>query len=163
VAQGPVPNADRPPPPWVEPPKPLLPVLVGEVERLLQAGRYAEAVLLAYPRAEDDIRRAYSLSLPKQWTHREFLAWFLRPDMGYITTLLPRLYALYEPVRYGPTNAAPPGDLLPLVRAIYQEAPLRGLRDPGALLPPAASAPWANSVPPVGRPPRRAGIPPHLE
>jgi hypothetical protein len=103
------------------------PSTLVEVEALLKQGRNAEAIRLAYLQVEDDVRRAFGMKLPKQWTHREFLARYLRRDMGYITTLLPRLHALFEPVRYGDDSNASAETLLPLLRSAYQEPALRTL------------------------------------
>ena len=104
---------------------PPIPPVLAEVERLLDAGRTAEAVLLAYRTAEDDVRRAFGMNLPAQWTHREFLAQYLRRDMGYLAELLPQLYASYEPVRYGPPASPAVPHLLDVLRALYQEPALR--------------------------------------
>ena len=103
------------------------PPVLADVERLLGLGRVAEAFCLAYLTAEDDIRRAFGLKLPRQWTHREFLARYLRPDMGYVTVLLPKLHALFEPARYGSAKDLPASELMPLLRSLYQEPPLRSL------------------------------------
>jgi hypothetical protein len=121
------------------------PPILADVELLLAQGKTADAIRAAYVTAEDDLRRAFALKLPRQWTHREFLARFLRPDMGYVTVLLPRLYALYEPARYGGGNDPATGAaLMPLLRSIYQEPPLRSL---GLL--PTAAPPQARAKPSV--------------
>jgi len=112
------------------------PPILADVERLLAQGKVTEAIRVAYLTAEDDIRRAFALRLPRQWTHREFLARYLRPDMGYVTVLLPKLYALFEPARYGNGSIPAPPELMPLLRSLYQEPPLRSL----GLLPTAAPA-----------------------
>jgi hypothetical protein len=101
--------------------------ILADIERLLSQGQVAEAFRVAYLTAEDDIRRAFGLKLPRQWTHREFLSRYLRPDMGYVTVLLPQLHALFEPARYGNTKDLPAAQLMPLMRALYQEPPLRSL------------------------------------
>jgi hypothetical protein len=103
------------------------PPILADVERLLRDGKEAEAFRVAYLTVEEDIRRAFSMKLPRRWTHREFLARFLRPDMGYVTVLLPKLYALFEPARYGNPKALPASELMPLLRSLYQEPPLRSL------------------------------------
>ena len=98
-----------------------------ETERLLNASQFAEAVSFAYLSVVQDVIQAFGLRPPKQWTHREFLTWGLRPDMGYFTNLLPRLYALYEPVRYGEPRDWRREDLMALLRSVYTEEPLRRL------------------------------------
>ncbi len=103
------------------------PPILAEVDRLIQQGKSVDAVVRAYQTAEDDVRRAFGLRLPQQWTHREFLREQLRADMGYVTQLLPRLYALYEPARYGSHPDVPTALLRDLLRAIYAEAPLYNL------------------------------------
>ncbi|MGI0129678.1 MAG: hypothetical protein ACREDE_08500 [Thermoplasmata archaeon] len=103
------------------------PAIVALVESFLKEGREREAVVAAYLRAEDDVRRAFGMKLPKQWTHREFLSRYLRPDMGYVAVLLPRLYALFEPARYGDGRETSATGLLPILRSLYQEPALRTL------------------------------------
>ncbi|MGA8543323.1 MAG: DUF4129 domain-containing protein [Thermoplasmata archaeon] len=116
--------------------------ILADVETLLNNGKNAEAIRVAYLTAEDDLRRAFGLKLPRQWTHREFLARYLRPDMGYVTVLLPRLYALFEPARYGDGQGVSASTLMPLLRSIYQEPAFRSL----GLLPTAAT-PQVRRVP----------------
>ena len=65
--------------------------------------------------------------MPRQWTHREFLAHYLRADMGHLVVLLPRLHALFEPVRFGRPAKVSGGALLALLRSVYQEPALRRL------------------------------------
>ncbi len=103
------------------------PPLFAKVDALLKQGKPAEAISLAYRSTEDDVRRAFGLKLPKQWTHRELLEKYLRPDMGLLVTLLPQLYAKYEPVRYG-SGPPPSGDgVMELLRKIYAEPSMRRL------------------------------------
>jgi len=112
--------AVRPPPP-----------IVGEVDRLIAEGRAAEALILGYLTAEADVQQAFGIRVPRQCTHREFLKSHLRDDMGYVAVLLPRLYALYEPVRFGPSRPVPGALVRDLVHAIYDEGPIFNLyRDP---------------------------------
>jgi hypothetical protein len=103
------------------------PPIFARVEALIKSGRDAEAILLAYPTVEADVLRAFGLKLPKQWTHRELLQNYLRKDMGYLTTLLPRLYVLYEPVRYGRPGPVSSAALMTILRSIYEEPSLRRL------------------------------------
>jgi hypothetical protein len=103
------------------------PPILAKVEGLLKQGKDAEAIRLAYTTAEADVLRAFGLKLPRQWTHRELLAKYLRPDMGYLVVLMPRLYALYEPVRYGRPGPASGATLLDLLRALYKDPAFRRL------------------------------------
>lgn len=145
-------SGDRPsePAPSPEPPAPVPISVLIETERLLGASQYAEAVLFAYMSVVQDVIQAFGLRPPKQWTHREFLTWGIRPDMGYFTSLLPRLYALYEPVRYGEPRDWRRDDLMGLLRSVYAEEPLLRLYTAAALSSFSAMAGRAPSVP---RPP----------
>jgi len=134
------------------PPAPIS-VLV-ETERLLNAGQYAEAVSFAYLSVVQDVIQAFGLRPPKQWTHREFLTWGIRPDMGYFTSLLPRLYALYEPVRYGESRDWHRDDLMGLLRSMYAEEPLRRLYSAPAIT---TFSAMSGRSPPVPRPPPGSG------
>src|SRR5271156_4403269 len=69
---------------------------VVNAERDLAAGQNDRAVRESYHRVVLDLQKAFGLSLPAQWTHREFLSDFMRDDMGILTTLVARLYRLYE-------------------------------------------------------------------
>jgi hypothetical protein len=103
------------------------PPILAKVDGLLKEGKDSEAILLAYTTVIEDVRRAFGLQLPRQWTHREFIAKYLRPDMGYLVVLLPRLYALYEPVRYGRPAPASATTLTEVLNALYKEPALRRL------------------------------------
>jgi hypothetical protein len=144
----------------VAPPAP--PLVLTKVEALLKAGKSREAVILAYRSAEDDVIRAFSLTLPKQWTHREFIRRSLRPDMGYISVILPQLHAIFEPVRFGTSTEAPVPLLTDLMRALYQEPALRRFLPsaagavPGSIgygyqAPPPRPVPNPPAMPPVDR------------
>ena len=113
-------TATRPPPP-----------VVGEVDRLLAEGKVGDALIRGFLTAETDVRQAFGLPYTRYQTHREFLRTQLRSDMGYLAVLLPRLYVLYEPVRYGKGHTAAPELVRDLVRAIFNEGPVFNLyRDP---------------------------------
>lgn len=107
----------------------VVPPVLEEAQRLLDESRYPDAVRLAFLTAETDVIQAFGLRPPVQWTHREFLTAGLRPDMGYVSELLPRLYALYEPIRYGEVVDQRQDDLISLLRRLYAEAPMRRLYD----------------------------------
>jgi hypothetical protein len=47
--------------------------------------------------------------------------------MGILTTLVARLYRLYEPVRYGTKDDWSAEDPVPLLIQIYSEPPMRDL------------------------------------
>jgi len=102
-----------------------VPPIVAQVEALVRAGKPTEAVLVAYRTAEEDVRRAFALTLPKQWTHREFVRRYLRADMGYVAVLLPQLHAIFEPVRYGGSSDVPLPVVTDLLRSLYHETALR--------------------------------------
>jgi hypothetical protein len=104
--------------------------ILDSVEQTLARGDFRTAVATAYLRVVLDIQAAYGLSLPRQWTHREFLTRFLRGDMGPLPTLVAQLYALYEPARYGTRMQWVQGDLRGLLGRIYSEPSLRGLYEP---------------------------------
>jgi hypothetical protein len=123
--------------------------IVAAVEHRLAEGDFGRAVREAYFRVVLDAQRAYSLRLPGQWTHREFLAKYLRPDMGILPTLVAELHRLYEPVRFGTESDWVKGDVRKLLEQIYSEPPMRNLyRNP-----PAEPAPAAPTVPTPGRAP----------
>ncbi|MCI4364532.1 MAG: hypothetical protein L3K10_00485 [Thermoplasmata archaeon] len=112
-----------------------IPVL-AEVATTLSKGDFAGAVSHAYHRVILDLQRAYGLSLPAQWTHREFLRKYLRRDMGPLPALVGRFYGLYEPVRYGTEADWVRSDLQELLAQIYTEPPLRGLYTARVPVPP---------------------------
>jgi hypothetical protein len=104
--------------------------VVAEVQALLHADRPADAVLRAYRAAESDVIRAFAIELPAQWTHREFLMRCLRPDMGRIPVLLPRLHSRFEPVRYGASVPPVTAGLVDELTALYADASMRTVRIP---------------------------------
>ena len=120
--------------------------VISNAEKRLAAGEYARAVSDAYHRVVLDLQKAYGLSLPAQWTHREFLSDFLREDMGILTTLVARLYRMYEPVRYGSESDWVKGDLVELLSEIYAEPPMKNLYRTTPLSAPRGADP--SSAPP---------------
>ena len=153
-SEGPRPSPNLTPTPRAAPPPPT----VARVEALLREGNVAEAVRIGYLGAEEDVRRAFGLSLPRQWTHREFLREHLRTDLGYVAVLLPQLHAVFEPVRYGQGANPEGGPFLELLRALYQEpAVLRLFPAPSTtfgILPNAERTPTSSAARP-GPPPNR--------
>jgi len=106
---------------------------VQKVRALLAQHDFAGAVRFTYRAAFDGTVRAYGLSVPPACTDRQFLAGFLRPDMGKLSELLPQLFLLYEPVRFGhppePTVGDRKGFELLLTR-LFSETPLGRIEDP---------------------------------
>ncbi len=100
------------------------PGTLAEVERLLAAADYPQAVLVAFRRVMVDVQRAYGTRFPSHWTGRDVLAHGLRADSGNLRSLLLELYGLYEPVRFGPPSDPEPAVLRELVRRIYAETPI---------------------------------------
>jgi len=136
-------------PSWraTDPALPSIPVL-DNAQALLLKGEYGRAVSDSYHRVVLDLQKAYGLTLPAQWTHREFLSDFLREDMGVVTTRVAGLYRLYEPVRYGRESDWARGDLMDLLRQIYEESSMRNLYlgRPG---PPTRTKPPGDDPPPA--------------
>ena len=144
--EGPKPGPDLLSTPRAAPPPPT----VARVEALLREGKAAEAIQVGYLGAEEDVRRAFGLKLPRQWTHREFLREHLRTDMGYVAVLLPQLHALFEPVRYGSGADPEGGPFLETLRALYQEPAIKRLF-------PAPSTTFGVLPNPEGAPPASIG------
>jgi hypothetical protein len=144
------------PAPWSvsDPARVTIPI-IEQVEKRLADRQYARAVLDAYHRVVLDLQKAYGLTLPAQWTHREFLSEFLRDDMGVLTRKVEALYRLYEPVRYGTEADWTIGDPIDLLKQIYLEPPMRDLYLRSAN----ASGRDSNRTSGVG-PEHRAGFPP---
>ena len=98
--------------------------MVQRTREFLDRGEYATAVLYAYRTAFEDTVRAYALEVPVACTDRRFLQQYLRPDMGKLVTLLPELFRMYEPVRFGTSDQVDGPGLLALVERIYSETSL---------------------------------------
>jgi hypothetical protein len=86
--------------------RPLEISVVTETKRLMGRGESARAVRYAYPAALTDAARAFHWEFEASATHRELLAQFAEKAPAHFVTHLARLYALYEPARYG--RDAPP-------------------------------------------------------
>ena len=151
--EGPKPGPNLVPAPRPAPPPPT----VARVEALLREGKIAEAVRVGYLGAEEDVRRAFGLNLPRQWTHREFLREHLRTDMGYVAVLMSQLHARFEPVRYGREADPEGGPFLELLHALYQEPAIRRLFPAPSMtfgiLPNAVRTPPSSAA--------RSGLPPN--
>ncbi|MCI4344853.1 MAG: hypothetical protein L3J87_04435 [Thermoplasmata archaeon] len=86
--------------------RPLEVPVVTETKRLMGRGESARAVRYAYPAVFSDASRAFHWEFEASATHRELLARFAEKAPAHFVTHLARLYALYEPARYG--RDAPP-------------------------------------------------------
>ncbi len=98
--------------------------LVRETRELCAHGDAAAAVRRAYPWALAETIRSFGLMVPESLTHRAVLREFLREDMGRLCELLPRLYDLYEPARFGGSMTEGPDTVVALVRQLCAETPL---------------------------------------
>ena len=104
--------------------------VVSRVRGLCDAGKLDAAILLAFDRVFADTVRAYGLDIPPGCTSLEFVSSRLRTDMGKLCDLLPELYRLYEPVRFGGVAPADPQAIRGLVERIYTETALAWVYDP---------------------------------
>ncbi|MCI4369316.1 MAG: hypothetical protein L3K09_07135 [Thermoplasmata archaeon] len=75
--------------------------IITETKRRLARGEYEEALRAAYLKSIEDVQRAYDLKIPPGRTHGEILAMEFPESIGHLPEFLRRLYALYQPVRYG--------------------------------------------------------------
>jgi len=101
-----------------------------QLRDLLDTGKYAEAVRIAYRSAFAATVRAYGLKVPISCTDRRFLEEFLRPDMGRISELMPQMYLLYEPVRFGKVGEGDRTAFRSLLERLFRETPIGRLHDP---------------------------------
>ncbi|MGA8664566.1 MAG: hypothetical protein WB809_05830 [Thermoplasmata archaeon] len=129
--------------------------VVLRVQELLAVGEYASAVRDGFRSAVEDTVRAFGLVVPPSRTDRQIVTVMLRPDMGKLPDLLPRLYELYEPVRFGGLSKGDGGPLLAVLRTLYAETALARICDP-RFQPqgPAAGSPTKLTFSVVGRAPR---------
>lgn len=97
---------------------------------LLEKGEYVKAVLHAYRAAFEGTVHAYGLAVPPSCSDRQFLREFLRPDMGRLSELLPELYRIYEPVKFGRLSDGDPAALRGLLEQLYSETVLARIHDP---------------------------------
>ncbi len=97
---------------------------VTEVKRRLLRGDYDGAVLFAYPRALEDLERAYGRVFSPELTHAEILVRGMQPEMGNLPEMFVRLHRLYEPVRYGGGGPRSPSDLEGIMISIYSQRPM---------------------------------------
>ncbi|MGA8711309.1 MAG: hypothetical protein WB786_08830 [Thermoplasmata archaeon] len=113
--------------------KPESSPVLQKVRDLLGSGDYTLAVRTAYRMAFDGTVRAYGLTVPPSSTDRQFLAEFLRPDMGKLIELLPALYHRYEPLRFGTVTQPTEEDRTAfdaLLVKLYSETALGRIDDP---------------------------------
>ncbi len=88
------------------------------------------AAVVAFDAIFADTIRLYGLKVPPSCTSFEFLSRFLRPDMGKLTELLPELYRLYEPARFGGGVSGDAQSVRSVVDRIYTETALAWAYDP---------------------------------
>jgi hypothetical protein len=99
--------------------------VITEVNRRLAKGDYAGAMRHAYPRAAEDLARAFQVSFPPGMTHEEFLRTGTVSQMGHLPEFFQRFYKLYAPLRYGPAGAREePATLVSLLKSIYAPRPM---------------------------------------
>ncbi|MGD0588999.1 MAG: hypothetical protein ABSA63_09460, partial [Thermoplasmata archaeon] len=113
--------------------KPESSPVLQRVRDLLGSGDYTLAVRTAYRMAFEGTVRAYGLTVPPSCTDRQFLAEFLRPDMGKLIELLPALYHRYEPLRFGTVTPPTEEDRTAfdeLLVKLYSETALGRIDDP---------------------------------
>jgi len=94
------------------------------------SGDFSGAVRTAFLGALADLEKAFGLRVPSNWTDRDVIAYGLRNDMGQLPDLMFRLYALYEPIRYGQFSDWIREDPVALLRAIYGRTSLSSLARP---------------------------------
>ena len=68
--------------------------------------------------------------MPASVTDRQFVAEFLRPDMGRLAELLRELLGLYEPVRFGNVTDGDRDAFRALLVKVYSETALARLDHP---------------------------------
>jgi hypothetical protein len=130
--------------------RPLEVPVVTETKRLMGRGEPGRAVRFAYPAALTDAARAFGWELPGAATHREALANFTDQAPPHFVTHLARLYALYEPARYG--REAPPllEDPVQILLSLYSFPPMWMLyAQPGSGSPTRSAAPPARRREPL--------------
>jgi hypothetical protein len=99
--------------------------VITEVNRRLAKGDYGGAIRFAYPKAAEDLARAFQVSFPLGMTHEEFLRAAALPKMGHLPEFFQRFYDLYAPLRYGPPGAREePATLVSLLKSIYAPRPM---------------------------------------
>lgn len=131
--------------------RPLEVPVVTETKRLMGLGQVEEAVRYAYTHAVEDAHRALAWETPTHATHREVLLSKAATEPANFATHLARLYALYEPIRYGERFAKLREDPVDLLRSLYSYAPMwrlyalppeaPGRRPPGGRAAPDAPVP----------------------
>jgi hypothetical protein len=99
--------------------------VITEVNRRLAKGDYSGAIRFAYPKASEDLARAFRIPFPAGMTHEEFLRTRTTTEMGHLPEFFERFYDLYSPLRYGPPGAREdPAQLVSLLKSIYAPRPM---------------------------------------
>ncbi|HZY71224.1 MAG TPA: hypothetical protein VFF67_09650 [Thermoplasmata archaeon] len=122
--------------------RPLEVPVVTETKRLMGLGQVEEAVRYAYTHAVADARRALDWDAPAHATHREVILSKAAAQPPNFATHLARLYALYEPIRYGERVSKLREDPVDLLRSLYSYTPMWRLY----ALPPDAPGPRPAGV-----------------
>ncbi|MCI4351555.1 MAG: hypothetical protein L3K15_08615 [Thermoplasmata archaeon] len=104
--------------------RPLEVPVVTETKRLMGRGESGRAVRFAYPAALTDAARAFGWQLSGAATNRETLAVFTDQAPPHFVTHLARLYALYEPARYGRESPPLVEDPVQILLSLYSFAPM---------------------------------------
>ena len=102
---------------------PALPLSV-RIEDRLAAGRYVEAVTLAFTTTLDEALKAYELTPTEGHTYLEAIRLLEENGSPEVAGLLRRLYDLYRPLRYGPPVRVEIGERGSEVRELVKELSL---------------------------------------
>jgi hypothetical protein len=98
-------------------------------------GSVAAAMSAAFRAVVRDVERAFRLSIPTGWTDREIVTQWgvVRTNSTAATRsfvpaelrdMVLRLYAMYEPVRFGPPGTPLRGDPVAILQSIYTFPPM---------------------------------------
>ena len=99
--------------------------VITEVNRRIAKGDYDGAIRFAYPKAAEDLARAFRVAFPPGMTHEEFLRTQTTSAMGHLPEFFLRFYELYAPLRYGPPGAwQDPAALVTILKSIYAPRPM---------------------------------------
>jgi hypothetical protein len=107
----------------VETARPVEIPVITTVKQCLVKGVYGEAVRYGYQAALYDLQRAYQTVFPSTWSNKDILEKGFQGKKGYTPQLFAQLYALYEPVRFGPPDSwkGQEGDVVGILQSIYSD------------------------------------------